>query len=174
MQYLDDNDDTASTGSIGGRGNRYQEGSNAMSYGGGTGDTLRNRSYASDTYASDTYADLVRNEYSDYKTRFQPYEKTLMSLADSEAMLDAQLSKIGANSASRYKQAKQNSALKNERYGIQANGRQSNYNNTQMDAQRGLAVSNAKNMSRISAADRQMGILSGSSTSRQTLADLQG
>lgn len=136
--------------------------------------TIRKRSYGSDTYAQDTYADLVRAEYADYEQRFQPYEQKLMSLADSEVLLDQQLSKITASGASRYKQAAANSALMNQRYGVQSNDRQQSYNNTQLDAQRGLAISQAKNSSRLDSQDRRMGILSGSGATRQSALDSQG
>ena len=126
-------------------------------------------SYYSDDFASDTYAALTKYEYQDYRDRFKPNEQRLMSLADSEELLDQQLAKISSSSTARFSQAKKNSAMMNQRYGVQSNERQDNYNNTQLDAQKGLAISQAKNMSRLASKDRQMGILSGSSSSRQYL-----
>lgn len=133
----------------------------------------RARSQSSDTYASDTLADIQRAEYADYKTRFQPHEKKLMSLADSETLLDEQLSRISATSKRRFQQANTNSALMNQRYGVRANERQKNYNQTMSGAEQGLAISQAKNMSRLSAADRSTGILSGAGSTRE-LANQQG
>jgi hypothetical protein len=144
-----------------------------MSYGMPSNYGTRYRDKNSDTYATDTYADLTRSEYSDYKTRFQPYEEKLMSLADSEAMLDDQLSKISANGVSRYKKAQTNSALMNQRYGVQSSARENSYNNTQLDGRRGLDISQAKNMSRLQSEDSKANILSGAGTTRQ-LANNQG
>jgi hypothetical protein len=127
----------------------------------------------SDTYASDTFADITRAEYADYQDRFQPYEKRLMSLAQSEELLDDQLSRITATSKKRFDQSRVNSALMNERYGAQTTQRQQNYSNTMNDASRGLAISQAKNMSRLAAADRNTGILSGAGSTRQ-LANQKG
>lgn len=133
----------------------------------------RPRNTNSDTFASDTFADITRAEYADYKDRFQPYEKRLMSLAESEELLDAQLSRITATSKKRFEQSKANSALMNERYGVQQNSQQQNYSNTMNDASRGLAISQAKNMSRLAATDRKVGILSGAGSTRQ-LANQEG
>tara|TARA_R110002049_G_scaffold127881_1_gene285032 strand:- start:528 stop:1013 length:486 start_codon:yes stop_codon:yes gene_type:complete len=127
----------------------------------------------SDTYAADTFADITRAEYRDYKDRFQPYEQKLMSLAQSEELLDEQLSRITATSKRRFDQSKANSALMNQRYGVQQNDEQRNYSNTMTDASRGLAISQAKNMSRLAATDRKTGILSGAGSTRQ-LANQQG
>lgn len=125
------------------------------------------RSQNSDTYATDTYADLTRAEYADYKKRFQPFENQLMSLADSEAMLDEQLSKISANGVSRYKKSQANSALNNQRYGIQSNARETNYSNTKLDSRRGLDIAQAKNMSRLQSEDSKSNILTGAGSTRQ-------
>lgn len=128
----------------------------------------------SDTFAQDTYAQLVRNEYADYKSRFQPYETKLMSIADSEQLLDQQLAKISGTSERRFSQARTNSALMDRRYGVQQSQRQQNYNTTQSEAQRGLAISQAKNMSRLNAKDRRLGVLSGAGSTRQQAQDLGG
>jgi hypothetical protein len=127
-----------------------------------------NRSYQSDTFASDTYADLVRKEYSDSQ-RFKPYEQELMSLADGEELLNDQLSKITGNSSRRFAQAKKNTDMMNQRYGVTNSQRQNNSNNTQLDAQRGLAISQAKNMSRLASEDRTLGVLSGAGVTRQSV-----
>jgi hypothetical protein len=128
--------------------------------------TTRNQN--SDTFASDTYADLVRAQYEDSQ-RFKPYEKELMSLADSETLLNEQLSKITGNSTKRFTQAKTNSDMMNQRYGVINSLRQDNSNNTQLDAQRGLAISQAKNMSRLASEDRTLGVLSGAGVTRQNV-----
>lgn len=128
----------------------------------------------SKTYASDTWAQLIRSEYEDYEDRFQPYEQKLLSLADSEALLDEELSRISASSAQRFSMAKQNSALMNQKYGVQTTARQDNYNQTQMDAQRGLAIAQSKNNTRLADADRRVGILTGSSTTRQSATNYEG
>jgi hypothetical protein len=120
-----------------------------------------------DEYASKTFARVVRSEYSDYKQRFQPYERKLMSLADSEQLLDEQLSRISATSKQRFDQSKANSAMMNKRYGVQQSAEQKNYSDTMSDASRGLAISQAKNMSRLAATDRNMGVLSGAGSTRQ-------
>lgn len=133
----------------------------------------RSRNSNSDTYAADTFADITRAEYQDYKDRFQPYETKLMGLAQSEALLDEQLSRITTTSKRRFDQSKANSALMNQRYGVQQNDEQRNYSNTMTDASRGLAISQAKNMSRLAATDRKTGILSGAGSTRQ-LANQQG
>jgi hypothetical protein len=144
---------------MGGRDNEWFPQSNNLN-------APRRRNYNSDTFASDTYADLVRTEYEESK-RFKPYEQELMSLADGEALLNDQLSKITGASTRKFAQAKTNSEMMNQRYGVTSSQRQDNSNNTQLDAQRGLAISQAKNMSRLASEDRKLGVLSGAGVTRQ-------
>lgn len=126
-----------------------------------------NRNYNSDTFATDTFADLQRAEYADYKARFRPQEKKLMSLAEGEELLDAQLSRISQSSTNRFKQSAINTQMQDQRYGVQRTGRVKNATDTQRGLQKGLAISQSKNMSRLAADERQMGILSGNSNTRQ-------
>ncbi|MFC6441031.1 hypothetical protein [Bowmanella sp. JS7-9] len=183
QSYLDVHRNSGGGGSYGGNSRRGDYGGGYG--GGGAGANTASGSYLGGNdpryflplrqtfgkhYASDTYAALIGNEYKDYWERFQPYEQRLMQLSDSTELLDAQLSRITANSARQFNQARANSALMNQKYGIQMTDRMQQTNDTRMAGQYGLTVANSKNMSRLAAKDRNMGILTGSN-GRQAVAN---
>lgn len=133
-----------------------------------------NRNYNSDDYASNTYADLINQQYQDYKNRFLPYEKRLMSLADSTEMLDQQLSRVTTNVTDSYKDVGAQQAIMNQRYGLtqSAGQKQSQERNTSLNS--AMSMAHAKNNTRVAHSDMQNSILTGASMSQQTFQQQQG
>ena len=121
-----------------------------------------------DEYAAKTYANIIRGEYADYVNRFQPYEQRMMSLAESSELLDQQLSRITTNINNAYgNQSLQDTAINMQRFGVQQNQAQQNYQARQTDINRAMSIAHAKNNTRVAAEDRKFGLVTGGSGQRQ-------
>lgn len=146
-----------------------------------------------DEYASKTYAQIINQQYADYRRRFLPREEQLMSLADSTQLLDEQLGRINTNIATSYdgmslvtnpvsstdggqftmfQQGLQQSSLPNQqavlnqRYGVSNTNEQLGIMERSKDLNKALAIAHAKNNTRTAIDDTQNGILTGASTSQ--------
>jgi hypothetical protein len=131
-------------------------------------------SYNNKNYASETYGTLINQQYEDYKNRFLPYEKRLMSLADSTEMLDKQLERITTNVNDSYSDVGAQQEMMNQRYGLtqSAGQKQSQERNTSLNS--AMSMAHAKNNTRVAHSDMQTGILTGASTGQQTFQQSQG
>jgi hypothetical protein len=118
-------------------------------------------------YASKTYAQIIEQEYADYKKRFQPYEERLMSLADSRELLDQQLGRISTNINKSFDNPQYNAgALQQERYGISRSAQSSTQGNRQNDMNRALSMAHAKNNTRVADGDRRFDMVTGADSQR--------
>jgi len=126
----------------------------------------------SKTYAQDTYAQLIKNQYSDYRDRFMPYEKRLMSLSDSTKLLDEQLGRITTNVNKSYDAIGQQQNIMNQRFGLTQSVAQQKSNSRSTDINRALSMANAKNNTRIAAYDTQNNILTGASAPQQNFNNM--
>lgn len=109
-------------------------------------------------YASDTYAQIIRDQYDDWKNRFYPKQQELMDLATSGEMMKNQLARVDAttaNSVNNAQVAQQNTMA---RMGV-STATDSNDNSLGLKAS--LATANAKNGARSAEQERQINILSG-------------
>ena len=142
-------------------------------YGGGN-NYYSNASYNDKDYASQTYINLINQQYEDYKNRFLPYEKRLMSLADSTEMLDKQLLRVTTNVNDSYADVGAQQEMMNQRYGLtqSAGQKQSQERNTSLNS--AMSMAHAKNNTRIAHSDMQTGILTGASSGQQTFQQNQG
>lgn len=123
-------------------------------------------------YAAKTMAELAKDQYSDYKERFEPYDKKLLGLVDSTEMLDKQLSRISSDTVAATKRKKRIRDTLNSRLGISTSALQSQSIAREDGAASALALAQAKNNTRIATSDLQDSILTGSS-GRSVLSTLQ-
>lgn len=119
-------------------------------------------------FASKTYANLINEQYADYRERFLPYEQRLMSLADSTQLLDEQLSRVTTNVNQSYDNIGQQQAIMNQRYGLSQSADQQKSQARNTDINRALSMAHAKNNTRVAVSDMQTGILTGASAGQQS------
>ncbi|MBO9492063.1 hypothetical protein J7384_17005 [Endozoicomonas sp. G2_1] len=125
-------------------------------------------------YASRTYANLINRQYADYRSRFLPYERRLMELADSTQLLDEQLSRVTTNVNQAYNDSSLQQRMMNERYGLTQTYDVARNTSRHNDVNRALSMAHAKNNTRIADSDRRNDVLTGASTSQQTFTNRAG
>lgn len=119
-------------------------------------------------YASDKYANIVRQQYTDWKTRYQPEQQKLMSLATDNSLMNAQLNRTSTNAASAansVSSAEQAQSNQMSRMGVATT---TNANDNSSSLNTSLAVAAAKNGTRSAAEERNLSILTGSTARSYT------
>jgi hypothetical protein len=111
-------------------------------------------------YASDTYANLIREQYADYKSRYLPEQKKLMSLATDNSLMNAQLDRTSENAQNALNTANQEQSNQMSRMGVAT---QTNGNDNSSSLSSALAQASAKNGTRSAAEERNLSILAGDS-----------
>lgn len=119
--------------------------------------------------ASDTYAQIIREQYDDWKTRFYPKQQQLMDLADSDSLMTAQLTRADENTANAVNNAQVAQNNQMARMGVNT---ATDTNDNSLGLKSALATASAKNGIRSAADERQTNILSGASYSlKSSLSD---
>lgn len=127
-------------------------------------------SYNDDEFASKTYANIIRDEYADYMSRFQPYENKVLDLAESRELLNQQLGRITTNVNRSFSNPNMNAgALMQQRFGTSQNQQEQSSQFRNNNRNQALSVAHAKNNTRLADADRRTGLITGSNNSRQNL-----
>lgn len=116
-------------------------------------------------YASDKYANIVRQQYTDWKTRYQPEQQKLMSLATDNSLMNAQLDRTSTNAANAASSAEQAQSNHMSRMGVATS---TNGNDNSSSLNTSLAVAAAKNGTRSAAEERNLSILAGSTARSYT------
>lgn len=116
-------------------------------------------------YASDKYANIVRQQYNDWKTRYYPEQQKLMSLATDNSLMNSQLDRASTNAANAVSIAEQAQSNQMSRMGV-ATATNGNDNSSSLNAS--LAVAAAKNGTRSAADERNLSILAGSNARSYT------
>ena len=116
-------------------------------------------------YASDKYANIVREQYNDWKTRYYPEQQKLMSLATDNSLMNAQLNLTSTNAANAVSSAEQAQSNQMSRMGVAT---QTNGNDNSSSLSSALAQASAKNGTRSAAEERNLSILAGSSARSYT------
>lgn len=111
-------------------------------------------------YASDTYANLIRQQYADYKARYLPEQEKLMSLATDDSLMGAQLQRTSENAQNAINSANQ---AQNNQMGRMGVATQTNTNDNSSSLSSALAQASAKNGTRSAAEERNLSILAGDS-----------
>jgi hypothetical protein len=107
-------------------------------------------------YAADKFAQITRDSYQDWKTRFYPKQKELMELATNGKLLQDQLGRVDENNANALRSAQQATANRNARMGVS-----SNTNDNSQGLRSALMTAGTENGLREQEQARQMGILTG-------------
>ena len=116
-------------------------------------------------YASDKYAKIVRQQYTDWKTRYYPEQQKLMSLATDNSLMNAQLNRNSTNAANAVSSAEQAQSNQMSRMGVATT---TNGNDNSSSLNTSLAVAAAKNGTRSAAEERNLSILAGSNARSYT------
>ena len=77
-----------------------------------------------DTSYEDALADLSREQWEDYKTRYLPVQDELLALSQNDQLLTEQLARNETNIANSFKTAEQNESMRMGRYGLSSMGTQ--------------------------------------------------
>ena len=107
-------------------------------------------------YAADTFAQITRESYQDWKTRFYPKQKELMELATNGQLLQDQLGRVDENNTNALRSAQQATANRNARMGVSNNA-----NDNSQGLRAALMTAGTENGLREQEQARQMGILTG-------------
>lgn len=107
-------------------------------------------------YAADKFAQITRESYQDWKTRFYPKQKELMELATNGKLLQEQLGRVDENNANALRSAQQATANRNARMGVRSNA-----NDNSQGLRAALMTAGTENGLREQEQARQMGILTG-------------
>ncbi|BBU05024.1 hypothetical protein [Aeromonas veronii] len=107
-------------------------------------------------YAADKFAQITRESYQDWKTRFYPKQKELMELATNGKLLQEQLGRVDENNANALHSAQQATANRNARMGVSGNT-----NDNSQGLRAALMTAGTENGLREQEQARQMGILTG-------------
>tara|TARA_B100000315_G_scaffold67754_1_gene61647 strand:- start:1137 stop:1586 length:450 start_codon:yes stop_codon:yes gene_type:complete len=118
----------------------------------------------------DALADLTRQQFEDYKSRYLPVQEKLFSLATDDSLLTEQLERNQQNIDSNFKIAKESEDRQLARFGVNAaNSKQDNNNNNLLKS---LTTASVNNETRSSVDDLQNKILTGQGGATSTLADI--
>ncbi|TNI85218.1 hypothetical protein [Aeromonas sobria] len=107
-------------------------------------------------YAADKFAQITRDSYQDWETRFYPKQKELMELATNGKLLQDQLGRVDENNANALRSAQQATTNRNARMGVS-----SNTNDNSQGLRSALMTAGTENGLREQEQARQMGILTG-------------
>ena len=118
----------------------------------------------SDTYAQDTNAWLHRQQWQDYKDRFQPVEKELIDDTMGTELLNQRLSAITATSQDSFGAAEIDAEVTRGRFGIQQSQEGAAAQKRQMALGQSKAIADGKNNTRTAIYDRNMDTLAGGSS----------
>lgn len=119
---------------------------------------------SSDTYAQDTNAWIHRQQWQDYKDRFQPVERQLIDETMGTELLDQRLSAISANADDAFSSAEVNAEVTRRRYGIDPSLQEEQSQSRALDLGRSQAIADAKNNTRTAVYDRNLETLAGGSS----------
>ncbi|MCA9340021.1 MAG: hypothetical protein KDA17_03875 [Candidatus Saccharibacteria bacterium] len=118
-----------------------------------------------DHYAQNMNAWLHRQQWEDYKRRFQPVEQQLIhETMDSTELLDERLSAISATANQAFDSAMINADIVRGRYGIHQGESQAQANLKRMMRDNSASVADAKNNTRTHTYDRNMNTIAGGSS----------
>jgi hypothetical protein len=120
----------------------------------------------------DTMADLTRDQWNDFKTRYLPVQKDLFNLATSDQLLTEQLGRNKENIESSFANSEQNESMRLGRYGLDAEKSQQNGNNTNL--LKSLTTASVNNETRGAVDDLQNKIITGQGGAPKSLADIGG
>ena len=129
-----------------------------------TDGTIRTDSY------ENAMADLTRQQWDDFKSRYLPVQNDLLALASNDQLLTDQLGRNKDNVNNSFALAKQGEEMRLGRYGLSANDSQQSNNNTGL--LKNLTMASVNNETRSSVDDLQNKIITGQGGAPKSLADI--
>lgn len=118
----------------------------------------------------DTMADLTREQWEGFRTRFLPVQNDLVSLSNNNQLLTEQLDRNKVNIDNSFASAEQNESIRLGRYGLTPeNSKQDKNNNNLLKS---LTTASVNNETRSTVNDLQNKIITGQGGTPQTLADI--
>jgi len=124
------------------------------------------------TSYQDTMAQLTRDQWTDFQTRYLPVQNDLLALASNDTLLTEQLGRNQANVDNSFNLAKQNESMRLGRYGLTPDS--SAQDNTNNSLLKNLTNASVNNETRSSVDDLQNKIITGQGGAPKTLADIGG
>ncbi|WP_145517426.1 hypothetical protein [Yersinia mollaretii] len=121
--------------------------------------------------AAETYANLTRDQYNDWLTRFYPKQKALMGLATRHALMNQQLTRANENATQSLRSAQWGMQNQLARYGTPQT---TNPDDHRLGLRSALAMAGAKNGIREVEQERQMNLLTGGNGSLRQQMTLGG
>lgn len=122
-----------------------------------------------DSYQN-TMADLTREQWSDFQTRYLPVQNDLLALADNDQLLTEQLGRNQHNVDNSFSLAEQGESIRLGRYGLSPENSKQSDNNTGL--LKNLTMASVNNETRSSVDDLQNKIITGQGGAPKTLADI--
>ncbi len=117
-------------------------------------------------------ADLTRQQFEDYKTRFLPVQEELFGLATSDKLLNEQMARNETNINTSFNQSKVAESQRLGRYGLMPDETKQSSANTGL--LKSLTTASVNNETRESVDDLQNSILTGQGGAPKSLADIGG
>lgn len=111
--------------------------------------------------ASDTLAQIHREEWEDWKKRFQPRIEDLARQATTGELTQADIGRADGSVLSSFSNAAQAQQIREDRLGIRTDSRQSAASERLLGLNKTAARASARNNTRIAGQDRDMQILAG-------------
>lgn len=108
-----------------------------------------------------TYRDLYNAQWQDYQDRFLPVQEQLINEATGTAMLDEQLGRITALSATSKSLSNEAATIARSRFGMEQSSQQQAAFNSNLNLDTALNMASAQNNSRSAAYDRYQSAMTG-------------
>ena len=118
----------------------------------------------------DTLADLTRDQWNDFKSRYLPVQNDFLALAGNDQLLNEQLGRNEQNIDNSFASAKQGESMRLGRYGLSTNDSSQKSNNTGL--LKNLSMASVNNETRGAVDDLQTKIITGQGGAPQSLADI--
>jgi basic membrane lipoprotein Med (substrate-binding protein (PBP1-ABC) superfamily) len=128
--------------------------------------TIRNDSY------QNAMADLTREQWNNFQTRYLPTQNTLLSLANSDQLLTEQLDRNKVNIENSFETAKQGESIRMGRFGLAPDDSTQDGNNNNL--LKNLTKASVNNETRSAVDDLQNKIITGQGGAPKSLADIGG
>ena len=132
--------------------------------------TLSDMSLSATQSYSDNMADITRQQWEDYKERFLPVQRDLLSLATSDQLLNEQLDRNQTNLARSFNSSEKDEQIRMNRYGLSPDNSKQDSNNNQL--LKNLTLASVNNETRQAVDDLQNKIITGQGGAPKTLADI--
>ena len=134
------------------------------------GNNVNSFQRSSNTSYQGAMADLTREQWNDFRTRYLPVQDELLSLATNDNLLNEQLARNKQNLSNSFDLAETNENRRLGRYGLTADNTKQDKNNNNL--LKSLTLASVNNETRSAVDDLQNKIITGQGGTPQSLADI--